>query len=424
MRIFLLAVAALALSAAIPHRTLFVSPQRWVEFRLNGGNNVALSGGMERRWTFATNGGFSSSSTIVDGTLYIGNNGGQLYAIDPANGKQRWRYTGKNPFMTNPLVVDGVVIVGEGNQTSYHDPVATPRADRLLVGTGESGLLGLDAKTGRRMWFVPTKGTAMPTAAIVGDVLIHHDGAGYIRAIDPRTGTVRYARYIGSVASMSAIARLPGGVAVTAGSFPSAAIAIDAATGKVVWRRLFPANASGVGDCPPANDDDKVLCNYFVPGNSGSRTELGQPVTQHVYALDARSGSVLWDVTTETGPLPKYNEASIPLLDRGVLFEGNACAPWMNAIEAKTGALRWRTRLLSVVKGGISTKDGILYFGDNDGHLWALNEQTGRVVGDKDLGPQFNVGSPIIVGNTIIIGSNTGSIIAIPLSDIRDSHDV
>jgi hypothetical protein len=35
----------------------------------------------------------------------------------------------------------------------------------------------------------------------------------------------------------------------------------------------------------------------------------------------------------------------------------------------------------------------------------------------------FNVGSPIIVGQTLIIGSRTGSVYAIPLQDIDNSHD-
>jgi hypothetical protein len=35
----------------------------------------------------------------------------------------------------------------------------------------------------------------------------------------------------------------------------------------------------------------------------------------------------------------------------------------------------------------------------------------------------FNVGSPIVVGTTLIIGSDTGSVIAIPLERIRKSLD-
>jgi outer membrane protein assembly factor BamB len=223
---------------------------------------------------------------------------------------------------------------------------------------------------------------------------------------------------------MSAITPIGRGRVATTGTFPAAAIAFDVARGQPIWKRKFAANASGIGDCPPATDGNRVYCNYFVPTNGGARTELNQSVTQRVFAVNVKTGALVWDTVTESGPLPRYNEASIPLIDRGTVFEGNSCAYWMNALDASTGKLRWRTHLFGTVKGGISAANGVLYFGDSDGHLWALDEQTGRVVGVKDVGAQFNVGSPLIAGKTLIIASRTGSIIAIPINQIKRSRDV
>jgi outer membrane protein assembly factor BamB len=85
--------------------------------------------------------------------------------------------------------------------------------------------------------------------------------------------------------------------------------------------------------------------------------------------------------------------------------------------------LLWETPTRGVVKGGIVDVDDVLYFGDLGGYLWALDAKTGRVVGDKLMHTPFNVGSPIVVGTTLIIGSDTGSVIAIPLEKIRKSLD-
>lgn len=421
MRVLALVAATLALFALRP--PALKCPHEWTQFLLNDVNNALVPGDMQASWHVATNAGFSSTPTIVDGTLYVGNNGGEFFALNPRTGHIRWTYAGKNPFMSNPLVFDGVVIIGEGNQTAYHDP-AMPHSERLLVGTGENALIGLDARTGRLRWRVHVRGSAMPTGAIVDGIFIHHDGAGYVRAIDPKNGTVRYEHFIGSVASMSALVPARDGTIITSGTFPAADIAFNAASGSVVWKTHFPANASGTGDCPPASDRQRIFCNYFVPADAGPHTELGKVATQHVYAIDARSGAVVWDVATESGPLSRYNEASIPLVDNGTVFEGNSCAYSMSALDAATGKVRWRTRLFGTVKGGIGVKDGVLYFGDSDGHLWALDERTGRVVGVKDLGAQFAVGSPLIAGDTLIIASRTGSIIAVPLPDIRRARDV
>jgi outer membrane protein assembly factor BamB len=65
----------------------------------------------------------------------------------------------------------------------------------------------------------------------------------------------------------------------------------------------------------------------------------------------------------------------------------------------------------------------VLYFGDLQGYLWALDEATGKVLGSKKMGTPFNVGSPIVVGRTLVIGSTTGRVTALPLDDIRSAHD-
>ena len=36
---------------------------------------------------------------------------------------------------------------------------------------------------------------------------------------------------------------------------------------------------------------------------------------------------------------------------------------------------------------------------------------------------RFNVGSPVVDGKTLFIGSDDGSVIAVPLDAIRSSHD-
>src|SRR5689334_5160816 len=144
MHIFrILTLGAIVFGASAYTGTALQSPQEWTQFRFNTANNVSLSGNMEASWHVATDAGFSSSPTIADGTLFIGNNAGRFYALDPHTGRVRWQFDAKNPFMSNPLVYNGIVIVGEGNQETYHDP-AEPKSERLLIGTGESALIGLD----------------------------------------------------------------------------------------------------------------------------------------------------------------------------------------------------------------------------------------------------------------------------------------
>ena len=395
------------------------SPHEWLQFRLNAANNAVLPGTLATSWVVHTGGGFSSSPALVDDTVYIGNNAGELFALDAATGKTRWKFAAKAPLMSNPLVIDDSVIVGEGDQNTY----VHSNDDAMSVGSGENAIISVDRRNGKERWRVTMDGSAMPTPALIGGKLVHHGGSGLLAALDPSSGKILYTRDLSSIASMSAAVPLDDDRFVSAGQAQNAVWAFHANDGSTLWNSRFPRAASGVGDCPPAADRTRVYCDYLMPPDGYKETGVGQLATQHVYALDASTGNVLWDVATESGTAPRFNEASIPLLDKGTIFAGSSVAPWMHAFDASTGKLAWRTAVHGPVKGGVVAKDGALYFGDLAGYLWALDENSGRVLGCKHFKTVFNVGSPIIAGRTLIIGSNTGDIIATPLSDIRSAKD-
>jgi outer membrane protein assembly factor BamB len=263
----------------------------------------------------------------------------------------------------------------------------------------------------------------MPTPAIINGILVHHGGSGLLAGIDPNRGTVVYTRDLKSIASMSAVLPIDGNRFVTAGQSRNLVFAFNARDGSTAWSARMPRAASGVGDCPPAGDGARVFCDYLMPPDGYSVTGYGQLATQHVYAIDARDGRMLWDVATESGTVPAWNESSIPLVDGNMLFAGNSMAAWMHAFDTGDGHVLWRTPLHGVVKGGVVAKDRVIYFGDLSGYIYALDERTGRVIGTKHFDTSFNVGSPIIAGKTLIIGSNTGEIIATPLTAIRSAKD-
>jgi outer membrane protein assembly factor BamB len=370
-------------------------------------------------WRIETGGQISASPTIEGGTLYLGNNNGALYAIEASTGKIFWTAHVPNPLMSAPLIYNDLVIVGEGDPTSR---TSTPSAP-VMVGQGPSALIGFDRFTGNMRWQTALSGSAMPTPAIIDGILIHHDGAGWINGLDPATGEKKYQHWIGSMASMSAILPIENGDFVTTGVGTNAAWRMRADGGAIVWRSSFLKGASGVGDCPPVSDGRRIFCDYVAPVAPDAFTVIGDLSVERAYALDARSGASLWDVALESGALPIRNEAAIPLFADGRLYVGSAIAPWMHALDASTGMVVWETPTHGPVKGGLVDVDGIVYFGDYGGYLWALDAKTGSVVGDKQMHTAFNVGSPLVVGRTLIIGSDSGSVIAIPLEEIRGSRD-
>jgi outer membrane protein assembly factor BamB len=395
-------------------------PDAWLQFRLNDALNPVIDSPTAASWHVETHGQISASPAVVRGTVFVGTNGGSLYAIDASSGAVRWKYRAGNGLKSNPLVYDGVVIVGEGNA----DSTTIQARRKVRVGSGSSGIVALDAKTGRRRWFYPLSGTGQPTATIIDGLLIHHDGDGMIIALDPRTGRQIYRSDVKSVASMAGAIPVAGAMVVTSGIFPNRVMAVHRGSGKVAWTWEMPAESSGVGDCPPASDGRTVFCDYLAPVKGGPPVDPGVNAEEHVYAVDSHTGKLQWDLALEAGMVPPRNESAIPLIYRSRLFVGSAVAPYLHAIDRLTGRVLWRKEVHGPVKGGIVARDGIVYFGDLAGYLWALDAQTGRTIGARRTGLSFNVGSPIIVGRSLIIGSNSGRISAIPLSSIEWGQDV
>lgn len=402
-----------------PSATDAFAPRAWTEFRLNAANNAVVPGTLATSWDVQTNGAFSSSPTLVGRTLYIGNNAGVLYAIDVSSGHVLWTYRASNPIMSAPIVDGNLVVVGEGNENS---PVGSSPSHPIRVGSGTGALIGIDRTTGRERWQLPLSGSGMPTAAVVKGIVVHHDGAGNVVAVSP-SGRLRYRRNLHSIASMVSALPIDGTDFITAGEGANALWRLHAGDGATVWKSAFPNDASGVGDCPPASDGERIYCDYIMPAANGSPVAVGAPATERAYAIDARTGKRIWDGTIESGILPQRNEAAIPLIAGGTLFIGSSLSPWMHALEPGTGRLLWRTKLHGPVKGGIVDVAGTIYFGDLGGYLWALDAGTGRALGVKRMGTSFNVGSPIVVGQTLVIGSLGGKVLAVPLQEIRDGRD-
>ena len=379
-----------------------------------------MAGTLTTSWHTTTGGAYSSSPTLAGGVLYIGDNNGLLSAIDPQTGRTIWKYRASNPIMSEPIVYGNAVIVGEGDENS---PQGSSPSHPIRVGKPPSALIALNRANGAVLWKVPLAGSGMPTPAIVDGILVHHNGAGHVMGIDPATGRVLYDRNLHSIASMVAALPLPGGRFVTTGVDANAVWMLNAKDGSVVWKSAFSPLASGIGDCPPVTDGTRIYCNYVMPPTSATPVQTQRVNKFRAYAIDVKTGKKLWDVFLESGILPERNEAAIPLLANGTLYMGSSLSNTLHALDPKTGAIKWVMRTRGPVKGGIVDENGTLYFGDLAGYLWAVKASNGAVIGCKNMHSAFNVGSPIVAGQTLIIGSKGGTIMALPLREIRGSHD-
>jgi alcohol dehydrogenase (cytochrome c) len=149
-------------------------------------------------------------------------------------------------------------------------------------------------------------------------------------------------------------------------------------------------------------------------------------------SYDAHGFSPLTDITPRnaarlrsawTWTLPPGTSETTPLVHDGVMFVA-AAGDRVYALDARTGDLLWQytRRLPQGVSGGY--KRGIalygdrLYFGTPDTHVIALDARTGKVVWDQQVGDpavrEGIAGGPLVAKGKVMIGTTGTGVGAVP----------
>lgn len=138
--------------------------------------------------------------------------------------------------------------------------------------------------------------------------------------------------------------------------------------------------------------------------------ETTRPPNGFIAALEAKSGAVLW----RSRFLGEQAHSS-PALDasRGRLFVGSNNG-FVTALEAETGAFVWRKRLNGEVKSTPTVVDGRVYVTSWDHHLYALSAETGDIEWSVSLGsPSQSSPSWAQSDDLLIVLNNRGGVFGI-----------
>jgi outer membrane protein assembly factor BamB len=124
-------------------------------------------------WRFRTNGEIESSAAVDpdDGTIYIGSDDGNVWAISP-NGNARWRFPTRGNVESSPIVdFDGTIYIGSLDGNVYALKPEARLADPNPTGTGVDEL---DTTAGE--WAFSTDGP-VPSSPALGQAGFIHIGS-------------------------------------------------------------------------------------------------------------------------------------------------------------------------------------------------------------------------------------------------------
>lgn len=351
------------------------------------------------RWRVATDGSAIWAGLERDadtGTLYVGNENGVLQAIGP-DGRLRWTFATGKPIRAQPRVIGAHVYVhsdsgfvhkldaagteiwrarvDQGSEPRIPTNATGTRWDRygssvisdgqrLFVASRDKHLYALDPDTGRERWRVAVGDIMTATPALYRDSVIYAAFDGQVRALSAADGTPRW----------TYDAKLPvagdltvSGDRVLVGSRTYDLIALDAATGRELWKRYYWFSWI---ESPPVVRDGVVY--------------TGSSDATNVYAIDLVTGAFRWKT-----PVPGWAWArtavSDDLIVAGTVGAGAYPGPRAGSLVAldHTGAIRWMhldPPSEEMAKAGTAwgfgaaplIADGVVYAADLDGVVWAF----------------------------------------------------
>jgi outer membrane protein assembly factor BamB len=359
----------------------------------------------------------SSAAIGPDGTIYIGNFPGNLFALqDPGSGDELevlWRFhpSGATSLHATPAVArDGTVYLGfspagaiPGGTGSGPEPSGTFYALRAPSS-------GIDP---RMVWSVdlgPGRPTSAPIVADDGTVYMA-SGAGRLFAIAPN-GTIKWSARAGPVLKGSPALGQDGTVYLPSMDGKLYAVAPPSGSGEGTVRWTFdfgqhlgliplvtaeqgPGGVNGIGSggSPTIGPDGTV---YVGANNS------------NFYAV-APDGQLKWLFEAERELAGIWSTAALSPDASTLYFTANKGGVY--ALNRADGSLRWQFNVDgSIYSSPALDSQGTLYTGSTVGHLFALDSTNGRLIFDHDVGQQVWSAPAIRPDGSLVVADRTGRV--------------
>ena len=309
-------------------------------------DNVA---GLEVAWVFGLDGGLRPHSypVVSEDTVFIGSEGGTLYALERASGCQRWALD--VDYGVRSAVIHGRTDAGE---------------TRLFFGTQDGDVHAVDAKSGEHLW---NRAIAEHAFAVPTGTPGFHGNTLYVP--------------VSSFEVAMAMVPLYGCC-----TFRGALLALDAGSGELIWQRHMiesPPQVTGrrwmfieqwgpsgapVWSAPTLD----VESGFVFVGTGENYSAPATDTSDAILAFDAATGERRW--------ARQFTENDVYNMACSVSPEHPNC-PEANGPDLDFGAPPMLARL-----GESAEHSKLLIAGQKSGHVYAMEPATGKLIWQQRLG--------------------------------------
>jgi outer membrane protein assembly factor BamB len=255
-----------------------------------------------------------STPTVAGDLLFIGSCAGSFYAINNSSGQVQWSYD----------------IRKDGKQQSFHgDPLITN--DQILIGTdyscapdGVGHVYAFERDSGKVRW--KYRSTSVPTDIVQLNSNVYFGSfQDKWSSVDLHTGALKWSFATGASNKDCDMPKAPvtDQNRVFIAGLDGAIYSLDASSGQVSWKRKLAASPSTALALR-----DKTI---YVGTND-----------QRIYGLNAETGTVISELTTEAKPVGRIEFANDSLF----MFLENASerVGYIISVDSKLAGVRWKQR--------------------------------------------------------------------------------
>ncbi|MEQ8223207.1 MAG: PQQ-binding-like beta-propeller repeat protein, partial [Candidatus Eremiobacterota bacterium] len=342
----------------------------WLSFRGNNGafqkneENLKISSLKDENnflaltWTLNLKKRITSSPVIADGNVYIGDEGGTLYAISQKKGKPLWKFNCDGEIRGTPFA--GV---------------------RMIYLTCNGFIYGIDISKGTKIWSFKADSKMNSSPAGYDDIVYTGSDKGIFYALSMEKGEV-----IWSYKSGDQISSLPLIVSdhVYFGSWDGSVYCLNRTTGEKVWSK----NLGGKIHSSPVFLDGLIYTGLL---------------NNKLVAIDASNGKIKWEFMSEgpiiSSPAVAYKKVFIGSRDKSVY-----------ALDAFNGTKIWQYKTGDTIYSSPAVANGFVYIGSTDTIFYAIHAEKGRGCKYKTGGKIMS--SPAIANSMVFIASDDGKLYA------------
>ncbi len=360
----------------------------WAMFRggqrLLGVSPGVLSDSLEFAWKFKTAGAVKSSPAILGGKVFVGSDGGNIYAVDLKSGEKLWAYKTEGNVEAGPCVVGGKVFVGSGDGFFY----------------------AIDAESGQEVWKYETGGKILgganwvfaPGGTKVWIVVGSYDNKMY--CLDSESGELMWEYQSDSYINGSPA--IGDNVVVFGGCDAQIHVvsAVDGSRVKAIDTQSYIAASAAVfdGKVYIGNYDNVFMCADV--GKRQTTDDRGQTTEGK-----KDDGAILWRYSDK-----EFVFFSSAAVNDEVVVVGSRDRR-VHCINRTDGKVKWTFQTQGEVDSSPVICGDKVVVGSNDGRLYMIRIADGSSVWSYEIGESIT-SSPAVAAGMVVVGSDDGYVYA------------